>query len=193
MKRDRGSDVVKSALGILLCTVNDFFNLPNPMKASQIEQTTELIMERYYYLKLEEFQLCFKNAMAGDYGPLFNRLDGSVIFEWLKKFDAERDRAVEIKRNEETARSNMYEIFQSPAMQKVLTDVVNKMEANKQAPAPEPKRVLSPFEKQVQEEWNRLPENDYDWRMRFYEGSAVDFTTYRRLRFAEEIGNQGEL
>lgn len=193
MKRERGSEVVKSALNILVCSVNDFFNLPNPMKASQIEQTTELIMERYYYLKLEEFQLCFKNAMAGDYGPLFNRLDGSVIFEWLKKFDVERDRAVEIKRNEESARSNMYEIFQSPAMQKVLSDVVDKMEAKKEAPAPEPKRNLSPFEKRIQQEWNGLTENQFDWRLRFYEGQYIDFTTYRKLRFAEEIDNQGEL
>ena len=192
IKKEQGAEVVQSALSMLILTVNDFFNLAQPMKPSQIKQTAELIMERYYYLKLEEFQLCFKNAMAGDYGTIYNRLDGSVIFEWLKKFDAERDRAVEIKRNEEHARNNMYEIFASPAMQKVLESVVNKMESQKQTPAPEPKRELPPFEREVQAEWNRLLENDHDWRLRHYAGEWMDFTTFRKLRFNEEIQSQDE-
>ena len=192
IKKEQGVEVVQSALSILIAGVNDFFNLPQPMKPSQIKQTAELIMERYYFYKLEEFQLCFKNAMGGDYGTIYNRLDGAVIFEWLKKFDTERDRAVEIKRNAEQARNNMYEIFASPAMQQVLNSVVNKMESKKETPAPEPKRELTPFEREVQKEWNSLSENQFDWRLRHYAGEWMDFTTFRKLRFNEEINEQDE-
>ena len=44
------------------------------------------IIDRFYYLKLEEIKLCFRNAMAS--GKIYDRLDGNIILGWLNEYDA---------------------------------------------------------------------------------------------------------
>lgn len=56
----------------------------------QITQTTELILEDFKHLKIEDFKLFFNKIKKGHYGKLFNRLDGQVILEQLHVYCHER-------------------------------------------------------------------------------------------------------
>ena len=62
------------------------------MNDVQVALTADLIIDRFYYLKLEEIKLCFRNAMAS--GKIYDRLDGNIILGWLNEYDAQRDEIV---------------------------------------------------------------------------------------------------
>lgn len=82
-------------LNILVVDAVLFFNVGKSMDADQVKQTVQLILEEYYYFKPEDFKLCFKKAMKGHYGKVYDRIDGPVIFEWLNQHDFERTQIVE--------------------------------------------------------------------------------------------------
>lgn len=83
------------ARAILVIAINElvsFFNVGKTMNDVQVALTADLIIDRFYYLKLEEIKLCFRNAMAS--GKIYDRLDGNIILGWLNEYDAQRDEIV---------------------------------------------------------------------------------------------------
>ena len=83
------------ARAILVIAINElvsFFNVGKTMNDVQVALTADLIIDRFYYLKLEEIKLCFHNAMVS--GKVYDRLDGNVILGWLNEYDAQRDEIV---------------------------------------------------------------------------------------------------
>ncbi|WP_455786988.1 DUF6633 family protein [Parabacteroides goldsteinii] len=67
-----------------------FFNVGKIMNDNQAAQTADLIIEEYYFLKPDDFKLCFTRAKKGYYGKVFDRIDGQVIFEWLNQYTNDR-------------------------------------------------------------------------------------------------------
>ena len=161
------------------------------MSAQQLMTTAELIMEEYYYLRVDEFQLCFKSAMKGEYGPLYNRIDGQVFFEWIKKFMITRQSVTDKMVKNDQVMNNIYDIFNHPAMKAALEKTVEEM------PKVEIKkdtieRKLTPFEKLVLDEYDALPTWADDARFKLYNLRPYLFTEYRKERLEEEINNQKE-
>ena len=74
----------------MLSEVTEFFPVPEKMSQRQIGLTVDLILEDYYFLKPEDIRLCFRNAMKGYYGRVYNRIDGQIILSWLKQYSDER-------------------------------------------------------------------------------------------------------
>ncbi len=58
------------------------------MNDTQIALTADLIIESFWYLKLEEIKYCFRRAMRT--AKLFDRLDGNIILGWLRDYNTER-------------------------------------------------------------------------------------------------------
>lgn len=52
-----------------------------------------LVKQEYYYFTIEDFKVCFDKGKKGGYGQLFDRIDGSVILDWLDQYAAERSAA----------------------------------------------------------------------------------------------------
>ena len=67
-----------------------FFNVGKIMNDNQAAQTADLIIEEYYFLKPDDFKLCFNRAKKGLYGKVYDRIDGAVILEWLGRYEKER-------------------------------------------------------------------------------------------------------
>lgn len=70
--------------------VYSFFNVTNTLSDIQLQMTATLILEEYYFLTIADIRLCFFNAYKNKYGKLYNRLDGSIILDWLKQYTEER-------------------------------------------------------------------------------------------------------
>lgn len=79
-------------LTVLISEVVLFFNVGKNMNQSQIIQTAKLILtdEEAKGLKPEDFVVLFKNAKQGRYGKIYDRLDGQVVFEWVRAYVGER-------------------------------------------------------------------------------------------------------
>lgn len=100
-------DDVRALLSIAICEVCDFFNVGKNMNDSQIALTVDLIIERFWYFKLEEVKYCFRRAMMRD--KLFDRLDGNIIIGWLREYDNERtEEAMRISEREEAEAYNAH-------------------------------------------------------------------------------------
>jgi hypothetical protein len=97
-RRNHGDAAIMELLAQLITNVNEFFNVSRPMNAIQIMETSKLIAKSYYFLKFEEIKLLFENAKLGQYGKIYERLDGSIILEWFEKYDQDRTHAIEVER-----------------------------------------------------------------------------------------------
>lgn len=95
----------RAVVSILLREVVEFFNVGKTMNDTQVAMTCDIIIDNYPEYRLEDFKLCFRNAMALKYGKLFDRLDGGIIMEWLSKYTKERNEYVSL-----SAESSVYEL-----------------------------------------------------------------------------------
>lgn len=70
-----------------------YFNVGKSMNDSQVAETAKLILQNYYYLKPEDFKVCFDGMKSGKYldgGKLFDRLDGQIIMLGIYAYSEER-------------------------------------------------------------------------------------------------------
>lgn len=88
IKNEASETDARALLYIAICEVCDFFNVGKNMNDTQIAVTVDLILESFWYLRLEEIKFCFRRAMKRE--KLFDRLDGNIIIGWLRDYDAER-------------------------------------------------------------------------------------------------------
>jgi hypothetical protein len=194
LKKNKGE---QTALGVLVALMDEcqqYFNLQQPMNAQQLMLTAELIMEEYYYLRIEELRMCFRMAMKGEFGPVYNRIDGQVFFEWIVKYMPKRQLITDRMKQEQQSNNNIYEIFAHPQMNEALNDVVQKIEERKmQEPVQEIKRDKpSELEVALMREYDELPQWVNDQRFRLYKKKPFQFTEYRYERYRELIENQNE-
>ena len=89
-KKEYGNLPAQALLTLILKDCVDFFNCGKTMSDSQLAHTINLILERYYYFKPEDFKLCFNHAKNGVYGKIYDRMDGNTILEWLNIYDNDR-------------------------------------------------------------------------------------------------------
>lgn len=88
--RERGDAIARAVLVLILNDMLDFFNAGNDMNDTQVALTVDFILEEYPYMQADDITLCFRNAMKGKYGKLYNRIDGQIIMGWLREYNIER-------------------------------------------------------------------------------------------------------
>jgi hypothetical protein len=89
-KKECGEARLYAVLTILINDLIDFFSVGKTMGQNQLVDTIKLIVEDFYYLKIEDFKLCFNNAKKGRYGKVYDRIDGNVIYNWVAQYNEER-------------------------------------------------------------------------------------------------------
>ena len=162
------------------------------MNAQQLMLTAELIMEEYYYLRIEELRVCFRMAMKGVFGPVYNRIDGQVFFEWIIKYMPKRQLITDRMKQEQQSNNNIYEMFQHPQVVDAIQQAADKLKIE-EAPVQESKRTSpSRFEQMLMDEYDALDTWDNDMRFRVYKNRPYQFTEYRQERYKELIENQNE-
>lgn len=190
IKKHEGVESVRRILTNSIDQLQTYFSLERIMTPYQVEMTTELIEETFYYFSPDDFRKCFRGAMSGKYGKIYNRLDGAVIMEWLRAYDIERTEIIvreQMERNKQEAKEIMSTESFNGAMKKLIDELATKTK-RKEPESYESK--LSPFEKQVIAEYDKLRGMN---RFAVYEGKEMDFDTYRMIRYGEEMKNQGEI
>lgn len=86
MKAELGEQKMLAILTLFITDVVKFFNVGKGMNPEQIVQTAKMVAKDYYFLKPEDFKLCFDNAKRGKYGTIYDRMDGVIIFGWLDNY-----------------------------------------------------------------------------------------------------------
>lgn len=98
---------IRALLTIAVGEVCNFFNVGKNMNDIQVAMTVDLIIDRFWYFKLEEIKYCFRRAMMRE--KLFDRLDGNIIIGWLSEYDSERtEEAMRLSDQKEAQELNEY-------------------------------------------------------------------------------------
>lgn len=93
VSRDYGTQVAVDWLTIELNDYQNFVGVREDNKASLdvIRELSQMIIKRYYYLKLSELMLFFVRMKYGDYGELYGSVDAVRILRALRVFVNERN------------------------------------------------------------------------------------------------------
>jgi hypothetical protein len=90
LKKEIGEDKVKAYIEIMVVDFLNFVNLVRSMNESQIKQTAELICEDFTALKMPEVAFVFKLAKKGNFGAIYEGIDGMKIYGFFKKYFDDR-------------------------------------------------------------------------------------------------------
>lgn len=91
IKNEKGEQFLQAVMSKMMNSFLSFYSVNGQMDAFQVADTINLIIETYPHYCLEDFKLFFKMAKKGLFGDVFGRMDGSVIMNWLAKYDIQRD------------------------------------------------------------------------------------------------------
>ncbi len=167
-------------------------NIEKNMNNEQIKFAAEHFVQHHWKYSLEDIQLCLDRGTAGMYGTIYNRLDLSILNEWILKFEQERDMHITAMRTEEQKQNNIYEMFQHPQIMEAMQQAADKLSI-KEEPVREVKRENPPpLEIALMREYDALPQWDNDMRFRVYKNKPYQFTEYRQERYKELIETQNE-
>lgn len=137
---DKDNLAVRALLNTLIVDLVGFYNLGKTMNTIQVTQTVDLIVKRYHYFKPADFKLCFERAKFGDYGQMFDRIDGQLILLWLMKYDSERDLEIEqIRVNEKKAITESLKEDEKSEFVNPVHEAIKSYFAAKKEKPPEPK------------------------------------------------------
>jgi hypothetical protein len=78
-------DILKT-LQLMIIELIKYFHTTEKMKEGQIYEAAFFIANQYAGLTLEDVALAFYQAKGGEFGTVFNRVDGPVVMDWLKKY-----------------------------------------------------------------------------------------------------------
>jgi hypothetical protein len=189
-KVDREETKFKISMLIARCCA--MLNIEKNMNNEQIKFAAEHFVQHHWKYSLEDIQLCLDRGVAGIYGTIYNRLDLSILNEWLLKFEQERDMHITATREKETQTNNIYEMFQHPQVLEAIQQTADKLKIE-EAPAQEVKRIApTAFEQLLMKEYDALPQWNNDMRFRVYKNTPYQFNEYRKERYMEEINKQNE-
>jgi hypothetical protein len=192
MLRKVDREETKFKISMLIARCCAMLNIEKNMNNEQIKFAAEHFVQHHWKYSLEDIQLCLDRGTAGMYGTIYNRLDLSILNEWILKFEQERDAHIDALRTQERQNNNIYEMFQHPQIMDAMQQAADKLSI-KEEPVREVKRENPPpLEIALMREYDALPQWDNDMRFRVYKNKPYQFTEYRQERYRELIETQNE-
>lgn len=79
-------ETLNKNLQLLMINLLRFFKVTDPMSADELEILATRIIWKFGGLSIDDVAACFNKAMNGDFGAVYNRVDGGVIMVWLGKY-----------------------------------------------------------------------------------------------------------
>ena len=86
MKSQLGDEVTIKILTVLIVDAVLFFNVGKTMNPEQVKDTSEMILDEFVEITPADLKLCFNKAKKGEYGHVFDRIDGQVILNWIRQY-----------------------------------------------------------------------------------------------------------
>jgi len=79
----------KNIIADMIMNINEFASISRKMGVAQIAETVNMLLEEFTNMTLQEYQFFFKKVKTGQFGQLYESLDGIKIMAFLHEFYAE--------------------------------------------------------------------------------------------------------
>ncbi|MGV3705434.1 MAG: hypothetical protein ACO1NU_08650 [Arcticibacter sp.] len=83
-------DKTDDCIVLILNDLRMFFQVDKVINTDGLYSLASIITTQYRHLTLEELAICMNMAKLGEYGQVYNRLDGAIILGWIKKYNTEK-------------------------------------------------------------------------------------------------------
>lgn len=127
--RKADEDGVAEAISNLLIFTAAQFNVVRNLTDTQIMLLANELPTRYWHWRLDEFAYVFKEAVAGRWGKVYDRVDPPTVQEWCAAYDAERQEAVASEAESEAAKLKANERNTAPPLEMAVAYLRARMEA----------------------------------------------------------------
>jgi hypothetical protein len=127
--RKADEDGVAEALSNLLIFTAAQFNVVRNLTDMQIMLLANELPARYWHWRLDEFAYVLKEAVAGRWGKVYDRLDPPTVQEWCAAYDAERQELVATEAESEAAKLKASEKQAGPPTDMARAYLKARMEA----------------------------------------------------------------
>lgn len=87
-QKDNGQ--LTDCLALIINDLRLFFAVDNMISTDGIFSLCNMIIAKFKFLTLEEVAVCMNKAKMGEYGTVYNRIDGMIILSWMKQYVDER-------------------------------------------------------------------------------------------------------
>lgn len=101
--QDEGS-VIK-IINTLIFKLQASLNIANKLNEWQTLEISKNIVSEYPSLKLDELVLIFNSGKKGKFGTLYNMIDSTIIFNWIKAYLGSEERAAFFEKKNSTPKS----------------------------------------------------------------------------------------
>lgn len=170
-----------------------FVNPKITMQPQQVIETAELILANNPYLRPTELRIFFGNCKMGKYGKIYDRVDGQMIFEWLKLFEIEKDEVISSIRLKENSEHKKEKTSLFCGWHDEKTKIIAQSIGKKVEPVTE-KREFNEPSKHFSDEFDKLISEQYEQgvpikiKLVKYKEQIYDYQQYVECRIKEEIG-----
>ena len=90
IRKDEGEEKTLSFIKLQLIELNELLNLSKPMSETQINFTSQVILEEFYMLNISDLKLVFKNIAIGKCGNLYQSLNPPKLLSIFREHLNER-------------------------------------------------------------------------------------------------------
>lgn len=87
VKKIYGDDFAQAYIETWIVNISEFINIGKNMNENQVYETAQMILDDFPYFTLADINLIFKKAKKGDFGQIYDRLDGQIILSWFSKYN----------------------------------------------------------------------------------------------------------
>lgn len=186
IKKNHGEIRTNAFIASILSNLVMSFNVGKTMNEYQLADAVNLVKNEYYFLKPSELQYCFNQAKLGRYGQLYDRIDVSVIVNFIEKYLEERMNVV-IEENTNKNKEYNSGVMDEKVVEK-LKALLNSVNTEKK---PEPKQTEAEIDvfKGFVDEFGKLALRSEiegaNGRFVDYKGKILNVDEYCRMRYKE--------
>lgn len=105
LSKSKGENWCLAYVAKWIANMQAFLNVSAKMNDHQVVETALMIVDDFWALNIADINLIFANAKRGQYGQLYGRIDGSIIYRWFQTYFQDRCNACEGRSIREAERS----------------------------------------------------------------------------------------
>lgn len=178
----------------------EFFNATRTMSAKQVTATADLIYQEFRHWNPEDFKVCFNKIKLGEYGKLYEGIDGNKIILFMREYDKERIEVLTDIMKQTAAEKRKKPLEIHPVVLEAMKAVIeSKQQKKKEAPKPPREKTpyeiafqkyISEFDKKHREQVLSGAVKDDMVKIVYYHGRNMDVEEYCNKRFDQEFGQE---
>lgn len=192
-------------LCLIIIDLTNYLNVGKTMDENQTKATSKLILERHSDLSIEDLKVWQSSFKSGEYGSLFDRIDGQLLLITIEQYKNQRLQAIENEHINSKSSTPVIENF-SPELIKVLSNSNAIQEAKKEEQRERVSRHREPTEidKRVQSLYrlfdrlyrkNKVLINGQSTSIKMIEldGKRMDMTAFIKNRLLHDSARKSKL